>query len=73
MISIEDTGAGIPDDKLKSIFQPFVTTKQQGTGLGLSIAQTIVGTYGGKIWAENRIGGGAVFHFTLDLVQSEGA
>jgi signal transduction histidine kinase len=73
MISVEDTGTGIPDEKLKSIFMPFVTTKQQGTGLGLSIAQTIVGTYGGRIWAENRPEGGAIFHFTLAIARAEAA
>jgi signal transduction histidine kinase len=66
-ISITDSGTGIPNDKLKDIFETFYTTKQQGTGLGLSIARTIVETYGGRIWAENKIGGGAVFRFTLPL------
>jgi signal transduction histidine kinase len=64
-VSVADTGVGIPPDKLKSIFEPLVTTKQQGTGLGLSIARSIITAYGGKIWAENRAEGGAVFHFTL--------
>lgn len=64
-VSVADNGIGIPADKLKSIFEPLFTTKQQGTGLGLSIASTIINTYGGKIWAENRAEGGAVFHFTL--------
>jgi len=73
IITVEDTGTGIPVDKLKSIFMPFVTTKQQGTGLGLSIAQTIVGTYGGRIWAENGPKGGAMFHFTLAIAQTEAA
>ena len=71
VLSIEDTGTGIPEDKLKIIFEPFVTTKQHGTGLGLSIARTIIGTYGGTIWAENRTGGGATFHFTLRLARAE--
>ena len=66
-VSVSDTGAGIPNDKLKDIFETFYTTKQQGTGLGLSIVRTIVETYGGKIWAENRSDGGAVFRFTLPL------
>jgi signal transduction histidine kinase len=73
VISIEDTGAGIPNDKLKNIFKPFVTTKAQGTGLGLSIAQTIIGTYGGVIWAENRPEGGAAFRFKLNLAQMQAA
>jgi signal transduction histidine kinase len=66
---VSDTGTGIPNDRLKDIFKSFYTTKQQGTGLGLSIARTIVETYGGKIWAENRSRGGAVFRFTLPLVK----
>jgi signal transduction histidine kinase len=71
MIAIEDTGTGIPEDKLKSIFEPFVTTKEQGTGIGLSIARTIIHTYGGMIWAENRAGKGAMFCFTLSLARAE--
>jgi histidine kinase/DNA gyrase B/HSP90-like ATPase len=67
------TGTGIADEKLNSIFKPFVTTKSQGTGLGLSIAQTIVSTYGGRIWAENRTSRGAAFHFTLRLTKAAAA
>jgi len=66
-VSVTDSGTGIPHGKLGAVFETFYTTKQQGTGLGLSIARTIVETYGGRIWAENRIGGGAVFRFTLPL------
>jgi signal transduction histidine kinase len=70
-VSIKDTGTGIQEDKLDSIFEPFVTTKAQGTGIGLSIARTIINTYGGKIWAENEVGGGATFHFTLRSARTE--
>jgi signal transduction histidine kinase len=66
-VSICDTGPGIPDNKLAAVFDTFYTTKKQGTGLGLSIARTIVEDYGGKIWAENRLSGGAIFRFTLPL------
>jgi PAS domain S-box-containing protein len=69
-VSVTDSGTGIPDDKLEGVFDAFYTTKRQGTGLGLSIARTIVEAYGGKIWAENRAEGGAVFHFSLPLVDS---
>jgi signal transduction histidine kinase len=67
-VSVSDSGTGIPDEKLSEIFDTFFTTKEHGTGLGLSIARTIVETYGGKIWAENRDEGGAVFRFTLPLL-----
>jgi C4-dicarboxylate-specific signal transduction histidine kinase len=67
VVSISDTGSGIPDDKIKTIFNPFVTTKPEGTGLGLSIARTIIDTYGGKIWVDNNSKRGATFKFSLRL------
>jgi C4-dicarboxylate-specific signal transduction histidine kinase len=69
-VTISDTGPGIPADNLNTIFKSFVTTKQHGTGLGLSIARTIIETYGGKIWAENRADGGTAFKFNLPLAPS---
>jgi hypothetical protein len=51
------------------VFDTFYTTKPHGTGLGLSIARTIIENHGGKIWAENRFGEGAVFRFTLPLAK----
>ena len=66
-ISIADSGPGIASDKLKAIFEPFFTTKGDGMGMGLSIARTIVEAHGGRIWAENHIAGGAVFHVSLPL------
>jgi signal transduction histidine kinase len=67
-VSVSDSGTGIHEHKLREIFDTFYTTKEHGTGLGLSIARTIVETYGGKIWAENRPEGGAVIRFTLPLI-----
>ena len=69
LVSVTDSGTGIPDEKLQGVFDAFYTTKQQGTGLGLSIARTIVEVYGGKIWAENGAERGAVFRFTLPLTE----
>ncbi len=69
-VSVADSGTGIPADRLNTIFDTFYTTKRQGTGLGLSIARTIVETYGGKIWAENRVEGGATFRLTLPLARA---
>ena len=68
-VSVSDSGTVIPEQKLGEIFKTFYTTKKHGTGLGLSVARTIVETYGGKMWAENRIEGGSVFRFTLPLLR----
>ena len=70
-VSVSDSGTGIPEHVLSQVFDTFYTTKKQGTGLGLSIARTIVETYGGKIWAENKAGCGAVFRFTLPRSKEE--
>jgi signal transduction histidine kinase len=69
-ISIADSGPGIPSDRLGHVFDPFFTTKGNGMGMGLSIARTIVEAHGGRIWAENRAGGGgAVFRISLPLAE----
>jgi len=67
---VRDTGIGIPQDKLKLIFEPFSqadtsTTRQYGgTGLGLTISTRLVEMMGGKIWVESEVGKGSQFHFT---------
>ena len=66
-LSISDSGPGIPEDKLKKIFEPFFTSKAEGMGMGLSIARTIVEAHNGRIWAENQPGGGALFRIRLAL------
>ena len=65
VVSVSDTGVGLPVDKMEDIFGAFFTTKASGTGLGLAISRTIVESHGGRLWAEANIGRGAVFHFTL--------
>jgi signal transduction histidine kinase len=68
-VRISDSGKGIPESNLTSIFDAFFTTKPQGTGLGLPIARTILESYGGDIRAENRQRG-AVFSFRLPLAKT---
>ena len=65
LISVTDTGVGLPTKNAGQIFDPFFTTKSQGTGLGLAIAQSIVESHGGRIWATENSDRGATFHFTL--------
>jgi len=52
-LAISDRGLGIPEDKLKEVFEPFVTSKSKGMGVGLSIARTIVEAHDGQIFANN--------------------
>ena len=66
LVSIEDSGPGIPADALSRLFEPFFTTKSQGLGMGLAICRRIVEAYGGRIWGENTANG-ARFSFTLPL------
>jgi signal transduction histidine kinase len=66
-LSVSDLGPGIPEDKLKEIFEPFFTNKAEGMGMGLSIARTIIEAHHGLIWAENRDHGGASFRIRLPL------
>jgi signal transduction histidine kinase len=67
LISISDTGEGLPAENAERIFEAFHTTKLQGTGMGLAITRSIVESYGGRIWATVNQGAGATFHFTLPV------
>lgn len=64
-IEVRDSGPGIPEDELASIFDPYFTTKTEGHGLGLWIVQQIVVAHGGVLRAANRSGGGATLTITI--------
>lgn len=67
-ISIADTGPGLPADP-EIVFKPFASSKPRGMGIGLSICRTIVEAHHGRLRAESRPGGGAVFRFVVPAVQ----
>jgi len=74
VVSVTDTGPGIPQEHLLRIFDRFwqaPETKELGSGLGLSIAKGIVEAHGGTIWAESQIGKGSSFFFTMPLDESD--
>ena len=74
---VQDTGIGIPEDRLKKIFLPFTqsdastTRKHGGTGLGTTISQQIVEQMSGQIWVESEEGRGSTFHFIVHILQAE--
>jgi signal transduction histidine kinase len=65
VISVSDTGVGLPPEKAHHIFDAFFTTKPEGTGMGLAICRSIVESHGGRIWATPNSERGTTFHFTL--------
>ena len=75
---INDTGPGIPTNRLESIFEQFnraedtLSIRHEGTGLGLAISRRLVEMMEGKIWANSEIGVGSCFHFTLKARKMEG-
>jgi signal transduction histidine kinase len=67
MISISDTGVGLPPQQRDRIFDAFFTTKPDGTGMGLRISRSIVESHGGCLWADDNSPRGATFSFTLPI------
>ena len=69
LVSVEDSGRGIDTDDLPRVFESFFTKASEGLGMGLAICRRIVGAHGGRIWATNSSGGGAVFTFALPVTE----
>ena len=71
LVSVEDTGPGLPIEKAEQIFTAFFTTKSYGTGMGLSISRSIIESHGGRLWAGPKPECGASFQFTLPSIAAE--
>lgn len=76
-VSVSDRGPGIPEDELEAVFDKFVQSSKTktgagGTGLGLSICHEIIAAHRGRIWAENRLGGGTIFSLEIPLCHHSG-
>jgi signal transduction histidine kinase len=67
LISIRDTGIGLPPEQADKVFDAFFTTKPQGTGMGLSISRSIIESHGGRLWATGNPDRGTTFQFTLPI------
>src|ERR1700720_395633 len=65
LISVSDTGVGLPPEQADQIFRAFFSTKDNGTGMGLPISRSIVESHGGRLWATANSGPGATFQFSL--------
>jgi len=73
LISLSDTGVGLPENKEDRIFEAFFSTKPQGTGMGLAISRSIVESHGGRLWAKGNPERGSTFYFELPPHESEAA
>lgn len=65
LVSVNDTGVGLPRQQSDRVFAPFYTTKPHGTGMGLSISRSIIESHGGRLWADSNSPRGASFCFAL--------
>ena len=67
LLSVSDTGVGLPSQGLSQIFDPFFSTKPDGSGMGLAISRSIVESHGGHLWAAGNTPRGASFYFTMPV------
>jgi signal transduction histidine kinase/CheY-like chemotaxis protein len=73
LVSVTDSGAGLPAGESERIFEAFFTTKPDGSGMGLSISRRIIETHGGRLWASANAGRGATFQFSLPILPADGS
>ena len=73
LVTVRDSGPGLPPSSLERLFDAFYTTKADGMGMGLSICRSIIEAHGGRLWASENLPRGAVFQFTAPPYASEGA
>lgn len=71
LISVSDTGVGLPAERADQIFNAFFSTKAQGTGMGLSISRSIIESHGGRLWATSNSERGTTFNFTLPTAEAQ--
>lgn len=71
VVSIRDTGDGVPPEIAKTIYDQFYTTKHNGLGMGLAICRSIIGRYEGRVWHESEAGVGSVFCCSIPTQDSE--
>ena len=75
IFSVKDSGPGIPQIELKTIFEPFrqvgnsSTRRHRGSGLGLALAKSLISLHNGTIWVESKVGAGSTFHVLIPLEQ----
>jgi C4-dicarboxylate-specific signal transduction histidine kinase len=70
LVSVSDTGVGLPPECADQIFNAFFTTKPHGTGMGLRISRSIIESHGGRLWAADNSSHGASFYFALPKVEA---
>jgi len=67
LVTVQDSGPGLPPESVERLFDAFYTTKPGGMGMGLSICRSIIEAHGGQIWAARAAGPGATMQFTLPV------
>lgn len=70
-VKVIDSGPGLSDKQIKTIFEPFHTTKSDGMGMGLTISHSIIEAHHGRLWAVSNVGAGTTFVFTIPFINEE--